>query len=83
MKYYSELIVIYSDGRLDTKSIYEAESPDAAIKRCHSGMGVYMGADGVASVAVRAFNSIEGEYAKYYWVAPQPEPEPEVEPAEE
>ena len=78
MKYFSELIVIYNDGiTADKKSIYECTDPDDAIRRAHASMGSYMGGEGVASVAVRAFNSIEGEYAKRHWVAPAPQPEPE------
>ena len=82
MKYYSELIVIYNDGvTADKKSIYECTDADDAVRRAHASMGQYMGAQGVESVAVRAFNSIEGEYAKWHWVAPQ-QPD-EAEEAEE
>lgn len=74
MEFMTIVCVIYKDGTAAKKAIYSTDSSDAAVKGVYQQMGMFMGADNVASVMAIAANSIGGIYKNEHWTAPA-EPE--------
>lgn len=68
MKFYTIVIVTFSDGTPDKVGIYTQSSADAATKAFYNYMGQYVNADNVATVFVEAVNNVGGVYKHESWV---------------
>ena len=77
MKYYLIVIITYTDGTTDKKSLYEYANEYEAIAHFHSTMGTTMVQDNVESVLVVAMNSEGGIYKNEKFTKPTFVVEPE------
>lgn len=68
MKFYTNVIVTFSDGAPDKVGMYTQPTADAAIKAFYYHMWQYVDADNVATVFAEAVNNVGGVYKHESWV---------------